>query len=111
MSSRLEQLLSPDKLRQNWQGSGPSEIAPLQNTVNLPIQQQYRELLRLIAERFPDTSILSTNLAVLSEQLNLAFGVATVVPADPKQKEAIVGLLEELEELLSAMELPSWRGR
>lgn len=109
MNSRLEQLLSPDKLRQNWQGSGSAEIVPLQNTVNLHIHQQYRELLRLIAERFPDTSILSTNLAVLSEQLDLAFGVAAAVPADSKQKEAIVGLLEELEELLSAMELSSWR--
>lgn len=108
MTSRLDELFSPDRLRQNWQNSLTSEIVPTQNSANLDIHRQYLELQQLITEKIPGAAQLSVKLADLTEAIDLAFGLDATVPADIEQKEVIVSMLEELEELLSAIELPRW---
>ena len=104
-------LFSPDRLRQNWQ----SPVVPVtelpQNHTNLCINSQYLELQRLVTEKFSDASWLSGKLADLTEKIDLSFGLDVIVPADTEQKEVIVGMLEELEELLWTMELSRQEGR
>lgn len=109
MTSRIEQLFSADRLRQNWQSpTTPPAIAPPQNAVNLSIHAQYLQLQRLIADKFPDADKLSVIFQSLSTEIEKCFGADATVPADDKQKQTIVSMLEELEELLSAMDLPRW---
>lgn len=108
MTSRLEELFSPDRLRQNWERPVTPAIEPTQNTVNLDIHAQYLKLQRLITEKYPEASWLSATFESLTEKINLAFGLDATEPPDVKQKELIVSLLEELEELLSALDLPRW---
>lgn len=105
MTSRLEMLFSPDRLRQNWQTSLPSVVATTQNTANLNIHLQYLELQRLVSEEYPDIFRLPGLFQDLTEKIELAFGLDNAIPADAKQKQFIVNLLEELEELLSAADL------
>lgn len=109
MTSRFDELFSPDRLRQNWQSSfPPAVIAPPQNAANLSIHVQYLQLQRLVAEKFPDADKLSVIFQNLTREIERTFGMNATVSADDKQKQAIVSMLEELEELLSAMDLPRW---
>ncbi len=109
MTSRFEELFSPDRLRQNWQSSlAPAVSAPPQNAANLSIHEQYLQLQRLVVEKFPDADKLSVIFQNLTTEIEATFGTDVTVPADDKQKQTIVRMLEELEELLSAMELPRW---
>lgn len=106
MSSRLDELFSPDRLRQNWQKPVTPTATPVQNAPTLVIHSQYHELQRLIAEKYPDASRLTVNFAELTEQINRAFPLDTdSAPVELEQKEAIVSLLEALEELIWAMDL------
>lgn len=110
MTSRLDELFSPDRLRQNWEMQLTPEPPPIAH--NLEIQAQYDKLLRLIGEKFPDVSRLSGRFDELSEKINRTFPLdATVSPVDAEQKETIVDMLEQLEELLWAMSLPKGSGR
>ena len=105
MNSRLDELFSPERLRQNWQSASAPAIVPPQHSVNLTIYRQYLELQRLITKKFPDTSVLSDTLKDLSAEIDIAFGLDATLPADALQKATIVGMLEVLEELLWAMDL------
>ena len=106
MTSKLDALLSPDRLRQNWQNSSVPVIVPAQNKINLTIYNQYLELQRLITDKFSNTDSVSDSLKNLTAEIELAFSLdANALPADSKQKDTIVGLLETLEELLWAMDL------
>jgi hypothetical protein len=106
MNSRLDQLFSPDRLRQNWQNLDlPATLAPTQNSTDLSIYQQYLKLQQILNQNFSDLSPLSVQLATLAERMEIVFGADAVVPAEAEQKNEIVGLLEELEELLWALEL------
>lgn len=109
MNARLEELFSPDKLRQNWQSPCmPVVIVPSQNKVNLSIYNHYLELQRLITEKFPDAgSLLADTFNNLTTEIDFSFrpNTASYSGADAKQKAAIIGLLEELEELLWAIHL------
>lgn len=106
MSSRLDELFSPDRLRQNWQRPVAPTLPPVQNTPNVNIHNQYHELQHLIAEKYPDAHRLSVKFAELTEQIDSAFPLdADSLPAENDQKDTIVSLLEELEELIWAMDL------
>lgn len=108
MTSRLDELFSPEKLRQNWQSSSVSELVSSTDNANLNIQSQYLQLQRLVAENFTDAAKLTVIFQNLTDAIELAFGPDAKTPVDAKQKQVIISMLEELEELLSAMDLPRW---
>lgn len=105
MSSRFDELFSPDRMRQNWHNPLPPVSVPTQNTKNQNIQLHYHALQHLITEKFPNAALLSVNLQNLTMQIELAFGLNAITSANAKQKQFVISLLEELEELLWAMEL------
>ncbi|UOA10467.1 hypothetical protein [Methylobacter sp. S3L5C] len=106
MTSRFDELFSPDRLRQNWQQQVIPVLQPAQLELNLDIQTTYHELQRLVAERFLDAGRLSVKFDELTEEIKQTFPLdATVLAVDAKQKEAIISMLEQLEELLWAMDL------
>lgn len=106
MTSRLDELFSPDRLRRNWQASWKPEPESPQLARNVDIQAQYRHLLDLIAETFPDTS----HLAVLFDEINQSivanFPPEAALEVVDGEKRRMVELLEQLEELLWALSLP-----
>lgn len=104
--SRLEELFSAERLRQNWQSKVIAVPESVQNKRNLDIHARYRELQRLIAKKFSDTSRLSGRFDELTEQINQTFPLdATADSSDVKSKESTVLMLEQLEELLWALDL------
>ena len=106
MTSRLDELFSPDRLRQNWQLPIIPASQPAQLELNLDIQTTYHELQRLVEERFLDACRLSVKFDELTEEIKQTFPLdATIPTVDAKQKEAIVSMLEQLEDLLWAMDL------
>ncbi|NOQ35102.1 MAG: hypothetical protein GQ569_04315 [Methylococcaceae bacterium] len=106
MTSKLDELFSPDRLRQNWQNSLVPVVAPLENIANSNIHNQYLKLHNLITDKFPDIPLLlSEKLEDLNKNIESIFDVNTTAPADVGQKDIIMTLLEELEETLWAMEL------
>lgn len=106
MTSRLDELFSPERLRQNWQMQITPVLEPTQVASNLDIHAKYDELQRLIGKKFPDVSRLSARFDALTETINHTFPLdATTDPVDAKQKETIVSMLEQLETLLWAMDL------
>lgn len=106
MTSRLDELFSPDRLRQNWPMKITPVLEPKQAASHLKIRANYDELQRLVAKRFPDISRLSGRFEALTEAINQTFPPdATTGPADAQQQEAIVVMLEQLETLLWAMDL------
>ena len=112
MTTRLDELFAPDRLRQNWEMQLTPVPEPPQITHNLEIRAQYDKSLRLIGEKFPDVSRLSGRFDELSEKINRTFPLdATASPVDAEQKETIVDMLEQLEELLWAMSLPKGGAR
>ena len=107
MTSRLDEIFSSDRLRQNWQMQIKPAHEPTRIALNLEIQAKYHELQRLIDEEFPDTSRLAIIFAELAEKINQTFPLeVTSGLVDAKQKEVIIEMLEHLEELLWAMGLP-----
>ncbi|MGZ4953768.1 MAG: hypothetical protein ACXV8Q_01535 [Methylobacter sp.] len=106
MTSRLEELFSPDRLRQNWQMNIAPVFKPIPNASNRDIHANYHELQQLIGDKFPDVSRLSVRFDDLTEAINHTFPLdAAIEPVDDKSKEAIVVMLEQLETLLWAMDL------
>jgi len=106
MTSRLDEIFAPGRLRQNWEIQIKPALEPTQATLNRAIQAKYHEARQLIDATFPDTSRLAGILSELTENINQSFpaeGVAGAV--DDKQKAAIVEMLEQLEELLWALGL------
>lgn len=85
---------------------------PTQNAANVNIHEQYQELQRLIAGRFQDVTRLSGRFDELTEIISLTFPLdATTDLVDVAQRQAIVGMLEQLETLLWAMDLSRGGGR
>ncbi len=108
MTSRLDELFSAEKLRQNWQ----RQVVPDQKLTpivpNLAIHDKYQKLQQLLIEKYNDISCLSVNFDVLTEAINHTYpleGSGLVV--EDKDKEHIVNLLEQLEALVWAMSLSS----
>jgi len=108
--SRLDELFSPDRLRQNWQLQIIPVPQPAQLALNLDIQTTYHELQRLVTERFLYADRLSVKFDELTEEIRQTFPLDATIPmVDAKQKEAIVSMLEQLEDLLWAMDLAKGR--
>lgn len=105
MTTQLDALFSPDRLRQHWQNSLLPVVKPPINSSVVIIQAQYQHLERLINQQFPDAWRLSTHLAALSEKITANFSVDASDCVTEAQQQCIVALLEELEELLWAMDL------
>ena len=105
-TSRLDELFTPGKLRQNWQMQMQPALEPSRMALNLKIQTKYQELLQLVDNTFPDSARLSQRFTELTEQIDQTFPKnVTACPVDAKQKETIVERLEQLEALLWAMSL------
>lgn len=107
MTSRLDDIFDPGKLRRNWQTKGLPAAGSAQLTLNLEIRNHYRGLLRLVEETFPDSSNrLAVNFVELQLLFELAYPLdAEAKPANGKQKQVLVDKLEQLEELLWALKL------
>lgn len=108
MTSRIDELFSPDKLRGNWQNLPASTQAAPENTTNQAIMAQYLHLQKLVNEKFADADKLTVIFQNLSAEIEDSFGVEALTPVNGKQKQVIVNMLEELEELLSALDLLRW---
>ena len=107
MTSRLDELFSPDRLRSYWQAPASPLQASQQIACNAAIHAQYRYLQQLITETFADSARLANRFAELSEQFQQIFPVeGGAGPVESKQKDMLVEMLEQLEELLWAMNLP-----
>ena len=106
MNSALDELFSPDRLRQHWQAPTPPEQEPTRAATNQAIHAKYQELLGLIAKEFSDVSRLALQFDELSEKIRQTFPLdSTSKTVDAKDQEAIVFMVEELEELLWALSL------
>jgi len=104
MTSRFDELFSPERLRQNWQMTTAPVFEPPQASFNLDIHARYHELQRLISEKFPDAARLSVKFDELVGTINQAFPLDDTAP-DGTAKETAISLLEQLEELLWALDL------
>ena len=106
MTSRLDEIFSPGRLRQNWEIQTKPVLEPARSTLNRAIQAKYHELRQLVDATFPDTSRLTGRFSELTENINQLFPPEEIsASVDIKQKEAIVEMLEQLEELLWALGL------
>jgi len=106
MTSRFDELFSAENLRQNWQRQvvPDHKLAPI--VLNTAIHAHYEKLQQLLIEKYIDISCLSVNFDELTAAINQTYpleGGRSVVEA--KDKEQIVGMLEQLEELVWAMSL------
>ncbi|MFU8788586.1 MAG: hypothetical protein ACNA7G_06115 [Methylobacter sp.] len=105
--SRLDALFSPERLRQNWEMKTAPVLELPQVSFNLDIHNRYHGLQQSITKKFPDASRLSEKFNEVIDAINCAFPLDGTAAAcvDVGPKEAVVALLEELEELLWAMDL------
>ncbi len=106
MNEHLEALFSPDRLQQNW--LQPEPTSPKAHSMSM-VLSQYLEVQSLIHTTYPDANQLDFLLLELTNQIEQAFQ-HTTVSATTKQKQHIVSLLEQLEELLWVINLPQ-RGK
>jgi hypothetical protein len=102
MNSRFEALFSPKNLRQHWQSS-PAPVV-LQEPTYSTIQSHFLQLQGLIANQFTDISPLVNKLEQIQQLIDSSFS-GDCHPTDAEQQQALLTLLEELEELLWAVEL------
>lgn len=106
MTSRLEALFSPERLRQNWETKDQSIIECIAMTENMDIHLKFNELKKLIGEKFKESHRLSGNFDDLTKIIHQTYLLDEVCePVDIKNKLIIVHLLEQLEELIWAMHL------
>ena len=106
MASPLDELFSPDKLRHRWENTATPTLAEYKNASHSEIQTHYLKLQTLITQKFPTKQVLwSESLTFLDEQIKLTFDLKSSVSANLGQKNALIILLENLEELVWAMEL------
>ena len=111
MASRLDELFSTDRLRQNWQMPAAPVAKPEQFSANFEIHAHYQELHRLMGEKFSDLSRLSSLFETLTREIDRLYPLdASSSPAGPKDGDGIVALLEQLEELIWAMDLSQRKG-
>lgn len=112
LTSRLDDLFSPEKLRRNWQIKALPVLESPQISVNIDIHNQYYELQHLISKKYPGAFRLAETFNELSEAINRAFplGDTSTECVDAKSKEAVIVLLEQLEELLWALDLSQQGG-
>lgn len=106
MTSRLDEIFSPGRLCQNWEIQTRPVLESTRGALNHAIQAKYHEVRQLIDATFPDTSRLAGRFSELTENINQLFPPEEIsASVDIKQKEAIVKMLEQLEELLWVMGL------
>jgi hypothetical protein len=106
MSSRLDELFDPDRLRRNWEPPPAPAADPLPPGPNPAVHAQYRELLGLLEARYPGAPALRAPLAELSGLIGQAFPEdAAGETASAAQREEIAARLESLEEILWALDL------
>ena len=106
ITSRLDELFSPERLDENWQTKIMPVLELPQISYNSEIHANNQELQRLVEKKFPDISRLSGNFDELTEHINQNFPLdAATDTATAKSKQAVVFMLEQLEELLWALDL------
>lgn len=107
----IEQLFSPERLQKTWQA--PMEVYADQkpDDNSSAIRLCHQKLLQLLDARFDDTSPLSQSLAELAGALVLAFPADGVDSgAESPSVDDIIGLLEQMEELIWSLELAQPEG-
>ncbi len=106
MNSRLDELFSAEKLRENWHRPVLPEYKPEPIALNLAVHAHYQKLQQLLIAKYSDISCLSVNFDELTDAINQAYPLEGVNPLlDAEEKQRIVGLLEHLENLIWAMSL------
>jgi hypothetical protein len=106
MNSKFDELFSTEKLNQNWQerGAADKELDVIQK--NRVMHNKFHQLQQLLVEKYGDISCLSLKIGELTEIINHNYPLNnTIVVLDIKEKERIVSLLEQLEDLIWAMSL------
>jgi hypothetical protein len=106
MTSRIDELFSAEKLRQNWHRPVAPDHKPPAIALNLAIHAHYQKMQELLIAKYVDISCLSVNFDELTDAINQAYPLEDVSPLlDEEEKQRIVGLLEHLENLIWAMSL------
>jgi hypothetical protein len=105
MTSNFDQLFSPERLNQRWQMPVETQVVLPQAASDSTIYAQYHELLSLFAEKFPQDERLSGRFEQLTAMIEQAYGQNASHEVDSELKASIIGMLEDLEELIWAMEL------
>jgi hypothetical protein len=105
MAYQIDAIFSPDRLRKNWKKPLSPVIVETQNISNINIHSQYSKLQCLISENYTGfPHLLPDAMKYLTAKIDLMFDINKTTPADAGQIDVVL-LLEELEELLWAMEL------
>ena len=105
MAYQIDEIFSPDRLRDNWKKSLSPVIVETRNIFNINIHRQYSKLQCLISENYTGfPHLLPDAMKYLTDKIDLMFDINKTTPADAGQIDVVL-LLEELEELLWAMEL------
>ena len=109
MTTRRDELFSPDRLRRNWYTPWTPPPESPQLARNAAIHAQYQQLLGVIAETFPDTSHLGVLFEDINAMLASQCSLDNATDVDDGQKRQLIDLLEQLEELLWALRLANER--
>ena len=104
--SRLDALFSISKLQKNWEGPSKPAFDLFNIDPESLISVKFNELDSLINKFYIDKSRLSVKLDELNDKISqLVLVNAQKLNIDDKQKIIVIEMLEQLDELLWAMEL------
>ncbi len=106
MASRLDELFDPGRLRRHWEQPAAPVAEAVPSGPNAAVHAQHRELLALLAARYPDAPALPILLAELDSLLAEAFPEdAAGETAAPAQRGAVAAALERLEDFIWTLDL------
>jgi hypothetical protein len=106
MISKFDELFSTEKLNQNWQAKGLVDKELLVIEKNKLIHIKFEKLQQLLVEKYGDISCLSVKISELTEIIAHHYPLNNaVVMLDIKEKERVICLLEQLEDLIWSMSL------
>lgn len=104
--SRLDALFSIGKLQKNWEGHSKSAFDSFNIDPDSLISVKFNELNSLINKFYTDKSRLLVKLDQLNDKISqLVLVNAQKLNIDDKEKKIVIEMLDQLDELLWAMEL------
>lgn len=106
MKSKFDEYFSCEKLCNNWKDGLHKDKALIEINNSVIINDKYFKLKNLLNKKYDDISSLNANIFEIEEAINKFYSPDNkYLFVDKKEKEYIVFLLEQLEELVWAMEL------
>jgi uncharacterized protein with von Willebrand factor type A (vWA) domain len=104
--SRLDALFSINKLQKNWEGPSKPAFDLFNIDPDSLTSSKFKELDSLINKFYIDKSRLSVKLDELNDKISqLVLVNAQKLNIDDKEKTRVIEMLDQLDDLLWAMEL------